>query len=532
MMMNEWWRGGVIYQIYPRSYCDSNNDGVGDLPGVLSKLVHVARLGVDGVWLSPFFKSPMRDFGYDVSDYCDVDPIFGSLADFDALMKRAHDLSLRIVIDQVYSHTSDQIDWFRESRRSKRNEKSDWYVWADAKADGTPPNNWLSVFGGPAWSWDALRRQYYLHNFLAEQPDLNFHNPDVRAAILEVAKFWLERGVDGFRLDVANLYYCDRLLRDNPAKRADGGFPRPYQHQRHLHDRSQSENLDFVAELRRLVDRYQDRMTVAEIFSDAPIERSVEYTQAGRLHTAYNFLFLESRELTAALVRRAFESWTSETAWPSWSFSNHDVVRARTRWGGADAPDAFAQLLTGLLMCLRGTIFLYQGDELGLPQAHVPFEKLKDPEGIRFWPDNLGRDGCRTPMPWRADAANAGFSDTEPWLPMAAAHASLSVDRQEKNPQSTLNKTRGFIKFRRAHAALRLGDIRFLDADEPILAFTRAHGDEKLVCVFNLGAAPAAFKLPSGGGAGAGASLAYGLAGEIVNGEARLPPYGGVIARL
>ncbi|MEQ8936956.1 MAG: alpha-amylase family glycosyl hydrolase, partial [Amphiplicatus sp.] len=468
--MNEWWRG-VVYQVYPRSFCDSDNDGVGDLKGVRSKLDYLKRLGVDAIWLSPFFRSPMRDFGYDVSDYCDVDPIFGTLADFDALLEDAHKAGLKVLIDQVDSHLSDQHPWFKESRRSRDNPKADWYVWADAKPDGGPPNNWISLFGGQAWSWDTRRRQYYMHNFLSEQPDLNFHNPAVRKAILEAARFWMDRGVDGFRLDVANFYFCDKGLRDNPPKRAEGGFARPYQHQRHLHDRSQPENLAFMEELRKLTDQYKGRMTVAEIGSDSYIARSIEYTEPGRLHTAYNFMLLENGPLTAGLIRSALESWTSETAWPSWSFSNHDVVRARTRWGGGEAGEAFARLLMGVLMCLRGTIFMYQGEELGLPQADVPFDRLRDPEGIRFWPDSLGRDGCRTPMPWRAGAANAGFSTAEPWLPVDPRHDALAADRQEKTAASTLALTRRFIEFRRNHGALISGAIEFLDAPEPLLAF-------------------------------------------------------------
>jgi alpha-glucosidase len=515
----------VIYQVYPRSFCDSNNDGVGDLPGVVSKLDYLQGLGVDGVWLSPFFRSPMRDFGYDVSDYRDVDPVFGTLADFDRLLAQAHRRSLKIVIDQVYSHTSDQHSWFKESRRSRDNPKADWYVWANAKDDGAPPNNWISIFGGQAWSWDTRRRQYYMHNFLAEQPDLNFHNPAVRAEILDVARFWLDRGVDGFRLDVANFYFCDRALRDNPPKRAGGGFPRPYQHQRHLYDKSQPQNLVFMEALRALVDQYRDRMTVAEIGSDSYIARSVEYTSPGRLHTAYNFMLLENGPLNAALIRRALEQWTSDDAWPSWSFSNHDVVRVLTRWGGEGAASALAELLLGVLMCLRGTIFLYQGEELGLPQADVPFERLKDPEGIRFWPDSLGRDGCRTPMPWRGVARNAGFSEVEPWLPVDPRHAGLAVDRQSADAASTLVKAKGFIAFRRRHAALRLGDICFVDAPEPILAFTRSDGGETLFCAFNLGGGPMRIDLPEG----QWLAEEYGLPSRADGRAVFLPPYGGVV---
>jgi alpha-glucosidase len=522
--MGEWWRGAVIYQIYPRSFCDSNNDGVGDLEGVRSRLDYLAELGVDGVWLSPFFRSPMRDFGYDVSDYRDVDPIFGTLEDFDALLVAARGRRLRVIIDQVYSHTSDQHPWFRESRAARVGPKADWYVWADPRPDGGPPNNWISLFGGQAWSWDTRRRQYYMHNFLAEQPDLNFHNPEVRREILDTARFWLDRGVDGFRLDVANFYYCDRLLRDNPEKSPSGGYARPYQHQRHLHDRSQPENLVFMETLRSLVDKYQDRMTVAEIGSDSYVARSIEYSEPGRLHTAYNFLLLENGPLSAALIRGAIESWSSASAWPSWSFSNHDVVRVRTRWGGCDASDAMAQVLLGVLMCLRGTIFLYQGEELGLPQADVPYGRLRDPEGIRFWPDNLGRDGCRTPMPWKTRAPNGGFSSVDPWLPLDPSHLEFAVDSQEKKRSSTLNLTRGFIRFRREHRALRLGDIEFFDAPEPILAFSRTDDASRLLCFFNLGAEPVDYRLPVSGRA-----LDFGLPGRLDGNRVALAPWGGLV---
>ena len=526
--MADWWRGGVIYQIYPRSFCDSDNDGVGDLRGVASRLDYLSELGVDGVWLSPFFRSPMRDFGYDVSDYRDVDPVFGSLADFDRLQAAAHQRALKLIIDQVYSHTSDQHPWFRESRRSRDNPKSDWYVWADAKPDGGPPNNWISLFGGQAWSWDTRRRQYYMHNFLSEQPDLNFHHPEVREAVLDTARFWLDRGVDGFRLDVANFYFCDKALRDNPAKSLGGGFARPYQHQRHLYDRSQPENLEFMETFRALIDRYDDRMTVAEIGSDSYIQRSIDYTSQGRLHTAYNFMLLENGPLTAGLIRSALEAWTSDEAWPSWSFSNHDVVRSRTRWGGGEASDQFAQMLLGILMCLRGTIFLYQGEELGLPQADVPFDRLQDPEGIRFWPDGLGRDGCRTPMPWRAKARNAGFSDVEPWLPVDPRHAALAVDRQSGDAASTLNKTKGFIEFRRRRPALRLGDIVFVDAPEPILAFKRSLAEQELFCAFNLGPHAERIDLPDSGAR----LLDYGLPATLSGRTLSLPPHGGAVLEL
>ncbi|MEM6650758.1 MAG: alpha-amylase family glycosyl hydrolase, partial [Pseudomonadota bacterium] len=333
-----WWKGAVIYQIYPRSFCDTTQNGVGDLPGILSKLDYIKRLGVDGVWLSPIFPSPMKDYGYDISDYEGVDPLFGSFQDLCDVITIAHDKGLKVILDQVYSHTSDQHLWFKESRSSKDNAKADWYIWADPKADGGPPNNWLSVFGGPAWGWDTQREQYYLHNFLREQPDLNFRKSEVRDEVMRVARNWLDMGVDGFRLDVTNFYYCDVNLRDNPPKPAPLNKSRPYTYQQHLYDRSQPETLDFIKAFRELLDEYDNRMAVAEIFCDHYTDRSIEYTSPDHLHTAYNFLFLENAPLTPDLIRQAYDGWPAEDAWPSWSFSNHDVVRARTRWGGENAP--------------------------------------------------------------------------------------------------------------------------------------------------------------------------------------------------
>ena len=483
-----WWQGAVVYQIYTRSFNDANNDGIGDLAGVTEKLDYVRRLGVDAIWLSPIFRSPMADFGYDVSDYNDIDPIFGTMADFEKLIETAHAFGLKIIVDQVYSHTSDQHAWFQESRSDRENSKSDWYVWADAKPDGTPPNNWLSLFGGPAWTWDTRRRQYYFHNFLSEQPDLNFHNEAVRRAILDVARFWLDKDVDGLRLDVANFYYCDAELRDNPPSEAVDET-RPYRFQRHVHNRSRPENLAFAEELRSLTDRYTDRMMVAEIGSQSYVARSTEYTEGHRrIHTAYNFLLLENGPLSASLIRDALESWSSDSAWPSWCFSNHDVERVATRWGGRDAPEVFSKLLVCLLLCLRGTIFLYQGEELGLPQAQVPRNSLQDPEGIRFWPHGLGRDGARTPFPWRRVAPHAEFSSVQPWLPVDARHSALAVDAQERNPHSVLNQARQAIAARKACDALKFGSIAFAPSPEPVLQFRREWRGEVIHCIFNLGA--------------------------------------------
>ena len=492
--MGAWRRGDVLYQIYPRSFRDSDGDGVGDLKGVIEKLDYIASLGVNGVWLSPFFRSPMKDYGYDVSDYCAVDPLFGDMADCDALIARAHALGLKVIVDQVWSHSSDQHAWFAESRSSRDNPKADWYVWADAKPDGSPPNNWQAMFGGCAWTWDARRRQYYLHNFLPEQPDLNVRNPEVQDALLEIGRFWLERGVDGFRLDVVNFLIQDAALRDNPPRLFAKTPARPHQFQRHLHDRTQPETLAFIARLRALLDEY-GAFAVGEIEDEDPLAVQRAYTEGQhRLHTAYSFYLLRQRTLTPAIVAEAMQQW--EGGWPSWSLSNHDVVRFPTRLAQDDPQRA--QLLLALLLCMRGTIFLYQGDELGLPHAEVPFERLRDPEAIAFWPSGIGRDGARTPMPWRSDAHLAGFSSAaEAWLPVDARHAAMAVDVQERAPNSMLARTRDLLRYRRGRPALQQGDVHVLEASAALLAFERRLGGEAVLCLFNLGSEPCAWRLPA-----------------------------------
>ncbi|WP_294258949.1 alpha-amylase family glycosyl hydrolase [uncultured Sphingomonas sp.] len=522
-----WWRGAVIYQIYPRSFADSNGDGVGDLPGITARLDHVAALGADAVWISPFFTSPMRDFGYDIADFCDVDPVFGSLADFDALVARSHELGLKVLIDQVYSHSSDQHPWFQESRTSRTNPKADWYVWADAKPDGSPPNNWQSVFGGPAWTWDARRGQYYLHNFLREQPDLNFHNPEVQAATLATAKFWLDRGVDGFRLDAINFTMHDPELRDNPPA-PDTGLPRtrPFDFQQHVYNQSHADIPLLLEKLRTLADRYPGRFTVAEVGGPAP-EAEMHLFTAGetRLNSAYGFNFLYADRLTPALVRDAVAEWPEApgVGWPSWAFENHDAPRAISRWVAPEYRAAFAALKMLLLLSLRGNAILYYGEELGLTQVEIGFEDLQDPEAIANWPLTLSRDGARTPMPWVADAPNAGFSVARPWLPLGPDHLGRAVDVQEADPASLLRLTRRLIDLRKQHPALVEGAMAVLHADEALLVFARTIDDAHLVCAFNLSAAPV--DLPP--------TLVEGLAVvEALNGATlhRLPAYAGLIA--
>jgi alpha-glucosidase len=498
----QWWRGAVIYQIYPRSFADSNGDGIGDLPGITARLDYVASLSVDGIWLSPFFTSPMKDFGYDIADYCDVDPIFGTLADFDRLLERAHQLGLKVIVDQVYSHTSDQHGWFQESRTNRDNPKADWYVWADAKPDGSPPNNWQSVFYGPCWTWDARRRQYYLHNFLPSQPNLNAHNPEVQEALLATAKFWLDRGVDGFRLDAINFSMHDPSLRDNPPVAPGiGKRTRPFDFQHHFHNQSHVDIPAFLTRVRKLLDSYGGRFTVAEVGGEQA-DREMKLFTAGpdRLNSAYGFNFLYADRLTTELIHSTIELWPGEPGegWPSWAFSNHDAPRVVSRWLEGRDRDGFARQAMLLLFALRGNIFLYQGEELGLPQADVPFDRLQDPEAILNWPETLGRDGARTPMPWRADAEQAGFSTAEPWLPIDPTHLPLAIDRQEADPDSLLQLTRRLIALRKRHPALRTGTIRPVELPAPLLGFERDNGEERLLCVFNLGEQPADWPVPQG----------------------------------
>ncbi len=524
--MSNWWRGAVFYQIYPRSFRDTNGDGVGDLKGVIEKLDYVAKLGVDAIWISPFYCSPMKDYGYDVSDYRDVDPLFGSIADADALVKRAHELGLKVMIDQVWSHSSDRHPWFAESRASRDNPKADWYVWADAKPDGSPPNNWQAMFGGCSWTWDSRRRQYYLHNFLPEQPDLNVRNPAVQDALLEIARFWLDRSVDGLRLDVVNFYVQDALLRDNPSLKLPRPPARPHQFQRHLYERSQPETLDFIARLRNVLDQY-GAISLGEVEDEEPIKTQRIYTDGPeRLHTAYSFTLLRPKRLTPQIIKDAMEGWAGARGWPSWSFSNHDVVRFPTRL--ADNDRERAKQMFALLLALRGVAFVYQGDELGLPHAEVPFERLRDPEAIAFYPSGIGRDGARTPMPWARDAGMAGFTTApDAWLPLDPRHRALAVDVQEADPNSMLALARNMVALRKSSAALREGDFIALDAPDPVLAFERAAHSERMLCMFNLGGDDARWT-PPGGGFAPALTIA---AARIEGGEAVLGPFSALMLR-
>ena len=530
---DDWWRGAVIYQIYPRSFFDSNGDGIGDLRGVTARLDYVARLGVDAIWLCPFFCSPQADFGYDVSDHLAVDPVFGTLADFDALVARAHALGLKVLIDQVWSHTSDRHAWFLASRAGREDRHADWYVWADPQPDGTPPNNWLSVFGGAAWAWEPRRRQYYLHHFLRQQPALNLHNPDVMDAILESGEFWLRRGVDGFRLDAIDFMTHDRHLRPNPpAPLPAGGVPaKPFGLQRHLHDMMQPDTPGVLAQVRRLIDRFPGRTTLGEISSqDGAFERVRRLTAGDRhLHMAYTLRPLRGGFDHATLRALLAEMAANESGWPCWSFSNHDVERAASRWhprGRAAGHDPdFARLLMALLLSLRGSVSVYQGEELGLTEAELTFADLRDPFGIAYFPEFRGRDGSRTPLPWAGDAPQAGFTAGTPWLPVPAAHLPLAADRSQ-----LCHDWQRFLRFRRGCKALRRGRLLPLDLPAPLLGFVRECGGERVLALFNLAETPTAADL--GAFTGLRALPETGFAPPIDGETAMLARFGALFAVL
>ncbi len=489
-----WWKKAVCYQIYPRSFYDTTGNGVGDLNGIRQKLDYLSRLGVDAIWISPFLKSPMADFGYDVSDYQSVDKSFGSNEDFENLLNDAQGRGIKIIMDLVLGHTSTEHPWFLESKKDTENSKADWYVWAD-----TIPNNWVSAFGGSAWEWSEERQQYFFHNWTTAQADLNYHNVQVREKIFKTCRFWLNKGIDGLRLDVINYIYHDKELRNNPPKdpTKDGYAtqlekPDPYNDQWHIYDKSRPEALEFAEDFREMMNEYPNAMTLAEVGDDKATERAAEYVADNkRYHTAYSFSLMVGKEITASMVKNAVTDFFNEPGdgWPSWAFCNHDITRCVTRWGGKiKDKSAFSILMNKLLLSLRGTPFIYQGDELGLPEATLTFEQLQDPWGKHHWPEWQGRDGCRTPIPWIADAPQAGFSDNlEPWLPIPDDHKIRAVNTQESDVNSVLNQTRKFIAWRKTKLPLQIGTINFIETgDDALLVFKREHKDQEIICIFNL----------------------------------------------
>ncbi len=498
-MTRPWWRGAVLYHVYVRSFFDSDGDGHGDLPGVEAKLDYIAALGVDGIWLSPIHPSPNRDWGYDVADFEGVQADYGTLEDVERLIEAAHARGLKVVLDEVLSHTSDEHPWFVESLTGGADgPRADWYVWADPAPDGTAPNNWLSVFGGPAWAYQPARRQHYHHKFLRQQPKLNWLSAGAREAALSVLDLWLSRGVDGFRLDVAGTYLHDPTLTDNPpvpiAERTKYDWSHAGNLQRHLHDSNLPQNVEMLDVIRRRVDAHSgrnggDRFVFGE-FSEEEERCGAYLTPTEGLHSAYTFVLLLARKLTPGFIKDHYATLDRFPGhWPTISFSNHDVPRTVSRFGGDDPPPELAKLMFALLASLKGTTLIYQGEELGLPQAKLRRDQLRDPVGDLYWPYSGGRDGCRTPMPWTT-GPNLGFTTGAPWLPLAVEHAGLTVQAQETDPESNLAFARAMLAFRRASPAMTGGSLELLDVADPVLGFVRREGAEAIACLFNLSAEP------------------------------------------
>ncbi len=525
----EWWRGAVVYEVYLQSFCDGNADGIGDLPGVLSRLDYVASLGVDAIWLTPFYASPMADGGYDVADYRAVEPRYGTLADFDAVVARAKSLGLKVLIDQVWSHTSNAHPWFAESRASRDNDKSDWFVWADPRADGGPPNNWLSAFGGPAWKWEPARRQYYLHHFLPEQPKLDLTNERVLAAHFANAEFWLKRGIDGFRFDAIDFMLHDDALRDNPPNLAAAGNAwNPFRLQRHIHDMCQPTSQALMNRIRTFMNGFPNCVTMGEMSSEVgALGRIANLTGNTRLHMAYTLGVMKSA-FSAAMVRGAIEEAASlnRTGWLCWGFGNHDVDRVASRWNpGGHEPRRFAELTLALLVCLPGSLCIYQGEELGLPNAQIPREAIRDPFGLAFLPAYAGRDGARTPMPWIAGACQAGFTQAaKSWLPIPEAHVPLAVDRQEEDSDSVLACYRRVLAWRKQHPALRLGELEMIALPDPVIGWRRRYQQDCVTAFFNLSDRPASVRLTDLASFVPARELSFVTA--PVDGALQLPPYG------
>ena len=488
-----WWRDGVIYQIYPRSFADSDGDGLGDLRGIIGRLDYLQELGVDAIWLSPFYPTPDVDFGYDISNYLDVDPRFGTLEDFDGLVEMAHQRGIRVVLDMVLNHTSDQHPWFQESRRSLDSPRRDWYIWR------SQPNNWQSVFGGPAWEYDPLTNQYYLHSFAKEQPDVNWRNPQARQALMDVFRFWLERGADGFRLDVFNAYFKQADLLDNPPALGLRGFER----QRHIYDMDQPEMMPLLNELRRLLDAYPERYAVGETHLPT-LEKTVSYCGPDKLHAAFSF------DLTPASLyspwnpgwlRKRFTArervFEAAGVWPTTVMSNHDLPRAASRYG-RDEQDDQVRIAMTLLLTMRGTPFLYYGEEIGMRDISLKRHEVLDPPGKKFWPFYKGRDGCRAPMQWDA-SPNGGFSAARPWLPVNPDYTARNVEAQRADPGSLFNFTRTLLRLRKELPALHRGSMAFLKGTpRDVLAYLRETPGQTVLVAANFGNAPAGFRLPEG----------------------------------
>ncbi|MGB4593529.1 MAG: alpha-glucosidase [Coriobacteriia bacterium] len=502
-----WWKTGVIYQIAVPSFADSDGDGRGDLRGIIDKLDYLnggttSSLGVDAIWLTPINASPLGDFGYDVSDYYSINPGFGSMQDFEELLTACHERGMRVMMDLVLNHTSSEHPWFVESKSSRDNPRRDWYIWRDGRTPGKPPNDWLAVVEGSAWQYDDDSGQYYYHAFLPFQPDLNWRNPEVRREMLGVVRYWLDKGVDGFRLDLINFLYEDEQLRDNPGRLF--GL-RPYLAQKHLHDFSQPESLEVARDLRRLADEHGDRALMGEVCSDRP-EDCIAYLGDGtdRLHLSFYLDFI--RQKWSAAGFRGSVEWLEQNlppgGWPCYYLNNHDLTRAFTRLGARGVAEARAKVAAAMLLTLRGTPIIYYGEEIGMPESIVPRRKMNDPLGPKFWPLGVSRDGCRTPMQWNGEK-NAGFTTGTPWLPVDGSYTTRNVEAQQGTADSLFSWYRRLIHLRREKRALAEGTYRGLDVGpSTVFAYARGSGNERLAVLLNFSSRKADVRIPESVGSG------------------------------
>lgn len=485
-----WWQKGIIYQVYPRSFQDSNHDGIGDLPGILQRLDYLKWLGVEAIWLSPIYPSPMADFGYDISDYTAIWPVFGKMVDFDILLEQVHAAGMKLILDLVPNHSSDEHPWFIESRKSRDNPKRDWYIWRDARPDGSPPNNWLSVFGGSAWEWDETTQQYYYHAFLKQQPDLNWRNPAVEEAMFGILRFWLDKGVDGFRVDAMWHLIKDKQLRDNPRNPDYEEHMATYNQLLPLYSTDQPEMHEVIARMRKVLDEYSERMMIAEIY--LPVNRLVTYYGVNNTeaHLPFNFMLItlpwESRSI--ALSIDEYEAALPTDAWPNWVMGNHDQPRIPSRIGQQQAKVAAVLLLT-----LRGTPTIYYGEEIGMRDVPIPFSEVQDPQGLNMPGKNLSRDPARTPMQWDS-SENAGFTDGRPWLRLDRTFHRRNVQTQQQHVYSSLSLYKRLIDLRRQEPSLLTGDYKPVHSDQQMIAYIRqAEGHRGFLVVLNLSHRPCYF---------------------------------------
>ncbi len=485
-IIKSWWKHGVMYQIYPRSFKDSNDDGIGDLEGIIQSLDYLQDVGIDGIWLSPIYCSPMYDFGYDVSDYCSIDPVYGTIANFKKLLKEAEKRNIAIIMDMVLNHTSHLHPWFVESRSSVDNPKRDWYIWHPGK-NGKAPNNWMAAFGGRAWTWDELTRHYYLHLFTEQQPDLNWRNHEVKKAMFDALRYWLDMGVKGFRFDVINYIVKDINLRSNPYK-LRLTYPRRHDLQVHIYDRNQPEIHDILKELRQLLDSYGDTMSVGETYpNEGEKEPAMAASYQGNndeLHLSFDFSTIYAR-FNAREFECILKNWyhaIGDSGWPCHVLSNHDQSRAITRLANNDVRKA--KLLAVMLLTQKGTPFIYYGEEIGMVDGKIKRSQIQDPLGKKYWPFHKGRDKARTPMQWDM-TPNAGFSNGKPWLPVNSDYVTTNVLQQQRNKQSILHLYKDCIAIRRLHPALYAGDIEFVSAPDDVLLYKRVFKNEHLMIALN-----------------------------------------------